>query len=500
MKNYLFVFFAAVFLSSFTSLSFAMDSPIFCLGSCVDVKVNDDSAGSCQHWTRFNGQQIAVRGDTVYLVWTDNRNGNFDIWFSRSTDRGATWGQNVRVDHPPANDTAKQWYPAIAVDYRGYIYVIWTDGRPNNTYTNIFFSKSTNGGQSFSSDVKVSDSNYSLAGGDFQRASIAIDNEHHYVFVVWVSKEGSSLYLRCSRSLDDGVSFDSSHYASWGLTNKANPYIVFDQKNLILYTFYASTGTGSVYSYIYCTKSTDSGYSFQLPVLVGEDPSGSTKSSPTADIDTCGNLYVAWRDYRNLKWEIFFSKSIDSGDSFLFANININIDNPTPGITGHIDPTLRTFGCEKICVLWTSTSNSSDSTDIWADMSVNGGISWGTDFRMNNYTLNNQYLPTAAINQEGDLFLAWTEDRKRWNYPDIYSKWFHFDSVYVSKIGDANSDCKVSVSDCVYLINYLFKGGPPPCLLKLGDPNGDCKVSVSDVVYLINYLFKGGPPPLPWCA
>jgi hypothetical protein len=67
-------------------------------------------------------------------------------------------------------------------------------------------------------------------------------------------------------------------------------------------------------------------------------------------------------------------------------------------------------------------------------------------------------------------------------------------------IGDANGDGKVSVSDVVYLINYLFKGGPPP--INPSDANGDGKVSVSDVVYLINYLFKGGPPPLIkpiWC-
>ena len=61
-------------------------------------------------------------------------------------------------------------------------------------------------------------------------------------------------------------------------------------------------------------------------------------------------------------------------------------------------------------------------------------------------------------------------------------------------IGDANGDGKVSVSDVVYLINYLFKGGPPP--INPSDANYDGKVSVSDVVYLINYLFKGGPPPV----
>jgi parallel beta-helix repeat protein len=61
--------------------------------------------------------------------------------------------------------------------------------------------------------------------------------------------------------------------------------------------------------------------------------------------------------------------------------------------------------------------------------------------------------------------------------------------------GDANGDGKISVSDVVYCINYLFKGGPTPVPLQAGDANCDGKVTVSDVVYMINYLFKGGPPP-----
>ena len=65
--------------------------------------------------------------------------------------------------------------------------------------------------------------------------------------------------------------------------------------------------------------------------------------------------------------------------------------------------------------------------------------------------------------------------------------------------GDVNADAGASVSDVVYLINYLFKGGSfPRCIPfnSCADANGDGGISVSDVVYLINYLFKGGPPPV----
>ena len=61
--------------------------------------------------------------------------------------------------------------------------------------------------------------------------------------------------------------------------------------------------------------------------------------------------------------------------------------------------------------------------------------------------------------------------------------------------GDFNGDGKLTVSDVIYLINYLFRGGPPPLPPEIGDVNHDAKITVSDVIYLINYLFKGGPPP-----
>ncbi|MDP3025620.1 MAG: dockerin type I repeat-containing protein [candidate division Zixibacteria bacterium] len=67
--------------------------------------------------------------------------------------------------------------------------------------------------------------------------------------------------------------------------------------------------------------------------------------------------------------------------------------------------------------------------------------------------------------------------------------------IYKGKGGDANYDTKTTVSDVVYLVNYLFKGGPLPPLKDMGDANHDTKVTVSDVVFLVNYLFKGGPPP-----
>jgi len=43
--------------------------------------------------------------------------------------------------------------------------------------------------------------------------------------------------------------------------------------------------------------------------------------------------------------------------------------------------------------------------------------------------------------------------------------------------------------------SYLYKNGPAPEPLAAGDTNSDTIVDISDVVYLVNYLFKGGNPP-----
>ena len=54
------------------------------------------------------------------------------------------------------------------------------------------------------------------------------------------------------------------------------------------------------------------------------------------------------------------------------------------------------------------------------------------------------------------------------------------------------------MADAVYIINYIFKGGPEPIPFPLasGDADGDCYVNIVDVVYITSYVFRGGPPPV----
>ncbi|TFH65483.1 MAG: hypothetical protein E4G91_02285, partial [Candidatus Zixiibacteriota bacterium] len=66
--------------------------------------------------------------------------------------------------------------------------------------------------------------------------------------------------------------------------------------------------------------------------------------------------------------------------------------------------------------------------------------------------------------------------------------------------GDVNTDEQVDLLDAVFLINYIFVGGPAPQLLSLADVNcSGGTINIADVVLMINYIFRAGPAPCAGC-
>jgi Neuraminidase (sialidase) len=63
------------------------------------------------------------------VAWNDTRNGRFDIYLSRSTDHGRTWGsEDVRLDTDDAG-TAHSRYPRFARAADGRVIIAWEDDR-----------------------------------------------------------------------------------------------------------------------------------------------------------------------------------------------------------------------------------------------------------------------------------------------------------------------------------------------------------------------------------
>ncbi|MEW5925521.1 MAG: dockerin type I repeat-containing protein, partial [Candidatus Zixiibacteriota bacterium] len=62
--------------------------------------------------------------------------------------------------------------------------------------------------------------------------------------------------------------------------------------------------------------------------------------------------------------------------------------------------------------------------------------------------------------------------------------------------GDVNGDGIINLNDIIYLINYLYIGGPEPLPVPIaGDVNTTGTINLGDIIYLIKYLFRGGPAP-----
>jgi hypothetical protein len=71
--------------------------------------------------------------------------------------------------------------------------------------------------------------------------------------------------------------------------------------------------------------------------------------------------------------------------------------------------------------------------------------------------------------------------------------------LWIYTFGDANGDGIVDISDVVYLIEYIFQGGPAPVpVFWSGDVDCSRDIDISDCVWLLDWIFNGGAPPCLW--
>ncbi len=133
---------------------------------------------------RCNGLPITIcdvskskYNGTIYVNWGDQRNGedDTDIWIKKSTDGGQTWSKDIKVN----GDDSKhhQFLSWMTIDQtNGYVYIVYYDRRNHNdTKTDVYLSVSRDGGDTFS-DYKISSSpftpNPKVFFGDYTNISV----------------------------------------------------------------------------------------------------------------------------------------------------------------------------------------------------------------------------------------------------------------------------------------------------------------------------------------
>ncbi len=95
--------------------------------------------------------------DRIYAAWTELDGDRFRLVASFSADRGATWSRPAPVD-PAAPPDASEFQPMVAVNPDGVLGIFWysTEGHPQRDRSDIYFTASVDGGQTFLPRRRVS--------------------------------------------------------------------------------------------------------------------------------------------------------------------------------------------------------------------------------------------------------------------------------------------------------------------------------------------------------
>jgi hypothetical protein len=131
---------------------------------------------------------------TIYVNWADQRNGinNTDVWLSKSTDQGETWSTPVRVN----NDTSgkQQFFTWMDIDQtNGNLFFVFYDRRDyNDTQTDVYLAYTTDGGETFS-NVKISESPFTPNPGVFFGDYTNLSVHNNIVRPIWTRLDGGSL-------------------------------------------------------------------------------------------------------------------------------------------------------------------------------------------------------------------------------------------------------------------------------------------------------------------
>ena len=129
-----------------------------------DVRISSGAAKSFR-------LSSAVSGSTLHVVWADKRHntipdafstdGNWEIYYKRSLDGGETWGPDIRL-------TDVEWVcqrPVIgfAGDTVLVAFIAWEEcgrGILDAAFSDIYYIKSTNGGETWGPVVRFTDTPY----------------------------------------------------------------------------------------------------------------------------------------------------------------------------------------------------------------------------------------------------------------------------------------------------------------------------------------------------
>jgi len=304
---------------------------------------------------------LASDNNTVYVVWADERNGNYtrimnnlphksgDIYLSKgSFQEGWVFDRNIRINE--IKGTTGHGSPSIAVDDNN-LYVVWEDDRFG--FEELYFSTSPKDDIKFKKDLPVV-----AEAGSQVLPSIGVLNRTVYV----------------------------------AMMNKKTWEIDFTEGHTI-----------------------NSVYKFDKPIRVNDDTSGNWHYAPSLAIDDEKNVCIAWLDSRNGDYDIYFSHGIKENGIWQFSkNIRVNDDFIN---ASHYTPSLA-FEGGNAYIAWYDNRNKDFDIYFSTGRQINNNWEFDKNIRVNDDTgSSDQMHPRIAV-RGGELFIAWEDGRNGGS--DIY--------------------------------------------------------------------------------
>jgi hypothetical protein len=326
---------------------------------------------------------IATQGNNVYVVWEENISGNFEIFMSKSTDGGETFSPPENI----SNNEGSSVFPQIAVSGDN-VYVVWHDGTNTSGTREILMAKSTDGGETFSPPENISNNDgFSL----FPQIAAIGSN----VYVVWSDDTDGFDRIFMSKSANNGNTFSAPKNVSGKILGD-NAHFSFQSSISVhgnkVYVVWHDDPLGK--RSIFISKSTDGGKTFGKPNNISERFDFSSKSAVFAER---GNVYVAWISDVPNNNDVYASKSTDGGKTFGKAvNISNNhgFSNDASTVqTVMFEPSIISHG-NNVYVAW--TDGTPGNWEILLAKSTDGGKTFG---KPNNISDN------AGSSQEPELAL-----------------------------------------------------------------------------------------------
>jgi hypothetical protein len=182
----------------------------------------------------FSTMKVAPDGD-IYVVWLDGRDqpepkGTFGVYLSKSTDKGQTFSPNMRV----SLGACPCCRPTITFGDKGEVYVAWRKVFSGDI-RDMVLAASSDGGKTFSTPVKMAEDNWELHACPDSGPSLVTTGGR--IYAAWYSEGNGKPGIRIAVSKDSGRSFSKTEIASTKIVDANHPQLSVSEDGRVVLVF-----------------------------------------------------------------------------------------------------------------------------------------------------------------------------------------------------------------------------------------------------------------------